>query len=70
VFIVIYKEVRTKALSIFYLCLSLVPGLFIVTRTVDLPAPPLIIYGFFNKKDSLSKALVVDTDKAIFWICK
>ena len=65
-FIVIYKEVRTKALSIFYLCLSLVPGLFIVTRIVDLPAPPLIIYGFFNKKDSLSKAPVADTDKAIF----
>ena len=65
-FIVIYKEVYTKALSIFYLCLSLVPGLFIVTRTVDLPAPPLIIYRFFNKKDSLSKASITDTDKAIF----
>jgi hypothetical protein len=65
-FIVICKEVRIKALLIFYLCLSLVPGLFIVTRIVDLPAPPLIICGFFNKKDSLSKALVVDMDKAIF----
>jgi hypothetical protein len=69
-FIVIYKEVYTKALLIFHLYLSLVPGLFIVTRTVDLLAPPLIIYGFFNKKDSLSKALVTDTDKAIFWIYK
>jgi hypothetical protein len=69
-FIVIYKEVRTKALSIFYLCLSLVPGLFIVRRIVDLLAPPLIICGFFNKKDFLSKALVVDIDKAIFWIYK
>jgi hypothetical protein len=66
VFIVIYKEVRIKALLIFHLCLSLVLGLFIVTRIVDLPAPPLIICGFFNKKDSLSKALVVDMDKAIF----
>jgi hypothetical protein len=65
-FIVIYKEVYTKALSIFYLCLSLVPGLFIVIRIVDLLAPPLIICGFFNKKDSLSKALVTDIDKAIF----
>jgi hypothetical protein len=70
VFIVIYKEVYIKALSIFHLYLSLVPGLFIVMRTVDLPAPPLIIYRFFNKKDSLSKALVADMDKAIFWICK
>ena len=65
-FIVIYKEVYTKALLIFYLCLSLVLSLFIVTRIVDLPAPPLIICGFFNKKDSLSKALVIDIDKAIF----
>jgi hypothetical protein len=64
--IVIYKEVYTKALLIFYLYLSLVPGLFIVMRIVDLLAPPLIIYGFFNKKDSLSKALVADMDKAIF----
>jgi hypothetical protein len=68
--IVIYKEVRTKALLIFYLCLSLVLGLFIVTRIVDLPAPSLIIYGFFNKKNSLGKALVTDIDKAIFWIYK
>ena len=65
-FIVIYKEVYIKALSIFYLYLSLVLGLFIVTRIVDLLAPPLIIYGFFNKKNSLSKALVIDIDKAIF----
>ena len=65
-FIVICKEVCIKALLIFYLCLSPVPGLFMVTRTVDLPAPPLIICGFFNKKDSLSKALVADMDKAIF----
>jgi hypothetical protein len=70
VFIVICKEVRTKALSIFHLCLSPVPGLFMVMRIVDLLAPPLIICGFFNKKDSLSKALVVDMDKAIFWIYK
>jgi hypothetical protein len=66
VFIVICKEVYTKALLIFYLYLSLVPGLFIIIRIVDLPAPPLIIYGFFNKKDSLSKVLVADMDKAIF----
>ena len=64
--IVIYKEVYSKVLSIFSLCLSLVLGLFIVIRIVDLLAPPLIIYGFFNKKDSLSKALVADIDKAIF----
>jgi hypothetical protein len=70
VFIVICKEVYTKALLIFYLCLSLVLGLFIIMRIVDLPAPPFIICGFFNKKDSLSKALVVDIDKAIFWIYK
>jgi hypothetical protein len=65
-FIVICKEVYTKALSIFYLYLSLVLGLFIVIRIVDLSAPPLIICGFFNKKDSLNKALVADIDKAIF----
>ena len=65
-FIIIYKEVCTKALLIFHLYLSLVPGLFIVIRIVNLLAPPLIIYGFFNKKDSLSKALVADIDKAIF----
>ena len=69
-FIIIYKEVYIKALLIFHLCLSLVLGLFIVTRIVDLLVPPLIIYGFFNKKDSLNKALVADIDKAIFWICK
>ena len=65
-FIIIYKEVCTKALLIFHLYLSLVPGLFIVTRIIDLPAPPLIICRFFNKKNSLSKALVADIDKAIF----
>jgi hypothetical protein len=42
--IVIYKEVYSKALSIFSLCLSLVPGLLMVTKVVDLPMPPLITY--------------------------
>jgi hypothetical protein len=41
---VVYKEVRTKALLIFSLCLSLVLGLLIVTKAVDLPTPPLITY--------------------------
>jgi hypothetical protein len=42
--IVICKKVRSKALLIFSLCLSLVPGLFIVTKAIDLPTPPLITY--------------------------
>jgi hypothetical protein len=42
--VVIYKEVHSKALLIFSLCLSLVPGLLIVTKAVDLLTPPLITY--------------------------
>jgi hypothetical protein len=42
--VVICKEVRSKALSIFSLCLSLVPGLLIVMKAVDLLMPPLVTY--------------------------
>jgi hypothetical protein len=44
VLIVVCKEVRSKALSIFSLCLSLVPGLLMVTKAVDFPTPPLVTY--------------------------
>jgi hypothetical protein len=69
-FIVVYKEVCTKALSIFYLCFPLVRGFFIVTSTVNLPTPLLIIRGFLNKKNPLGEALIINTDKSIFWICE
>jgi hypothetical protein len=41
---VVCKEVYSKALSIFSLCLSPVPGLLMVTKAVDLPTPPLVTY--------------------------
>jgi hypothetical protein len=67
-FIVVYKEVCTKALSILCFRLSLVPSLFMVTRVVNLLMPLLVFCGLFNKKNPLSKALITDTDKSIFWI--
>jgi hypothetical protein len=66
VFIVVYKEVCTKALSIFYLCFPLVRGFFIVISIVNLLTPLLIIYGFLDKKNPLGKALITNTDKSIF----
>jgi hypothetical protein len=69
-FIVVYKKVCTKALLIFYLCFPLVQGFFIVISTVNLLTPLLIIYGFLDKKNPLSKALITNTDKSIFWIYK
>jgi hypothetical protein len=42
--IVVYKKVRNKALLIFSLCLSLVLGLLIIIKVVDLLMPPLITY--------------------------
>jgi hypothetical protein len=69
-FIVVYKEVYTKALLIFYLCFSLVRGFFIVMSIVNLLTPLLIIYRFLDKKNPLGKALITNTDKSIFWICE
>jgi hypothetical protein len=64
------KEVCIKALSIFSLYLSLVRGLFIVTKAVDLLTPLFIPYRFFDKKNPLNKASIINTDKSIFWIYK
>jgi hypothetical protein len=69
-FIVIYNKVYTKALLIFYRCFPLVRGLLIVMSVVDLLTSLLIIRGFFNEENSLSKALITDTNKNIFWIYK
>ena len=65
-FIIVYKEVYIKALSIFYFRLSLVPSLFIMTRAVNLLTPLLVFRGLFNKKNPLNKASITDTDKSIF----
>jgi hypothetical protein len=64
--IIIYKKVYIKALLIFYFCLSPVLSLFIIIKAVNLLMPLLTIYKFFNKKNPLSKALIVNINKSIF----
>jgi hypothetical protein len=64
--IIIYKEVYIKALLIFRFYLSLIPSLFIVIRVVNLLMPLFTIYRFFNKKNSLSKVLIININKSIF----
>jgi hypothetical protein len=64
--VIVCKEMYTKALLIFCFYLSLVSSLFIVIRTVNLLTPLLTIYRFFNEKNPLGKALIVNTDKSIF----
>ena len=59
-------EVYIKALLIFRFCLSLVSSLLIIIRVVNLLMPLFTIYRFFDEKNPLDKALIMNIDKSIF----
>jgi hypothetical protein len=58
--------VSIKTLSLYGQYFSLAPCFLIVLRTVNLPASPLVIRRFFNKKNSLSKAPISETNEGTF----